>query len=158
MKATIKSSIILILTLFVGIAIGFELNGIMLRHRFESAQSMRRPGGFVNLFEDIIQPDNNQRQIIEPIILKYHTQIDKISKMNMGKVGELIDSMHAELRPKLSKEQESRLQERIQHMKNFPPPDKMSKPRQDWGPGPGPGWNPDAGGHPPVPGREPKPF
>lgn len=161
MKPTVKSSIILIVTLLIGIAIGYELNGMLFRYRFDAPKMMRRPEGFVNHFENIIKPDEAQKKKLRETILKYHTRIEDVSNKNMQRVGQLIDSMNTELRSQLTKEQAARLDGMIQNMKKFPPPDKMSGPGRgpgygpDRGPG-GPGFGPPPGDRPPADDRKPE--
>ena len=133
MKPKIKSLIILFVTLLIGIAIGFELNGILNRFRFESEQKARNPQGFINFFEDLIKPNANQRKEIEAIILKYHSRLDNIRQDNMQKVSVIIDSMNVELKSKLDKEQAARLDAKLQEMRKFPPP-------HNGGPAPEPRW------------------
>lgn len=140
MKPKIKSFIILFITLLIGIAIGFELNGILNRHRFESEQKARSPQGFINFFEDLIKPDTNQKKEIETIILKYHSRLDNIRQDNMQKVSVIIDSMNIELKSKLNKEQSARLDAKLQEMRKFPPPPPNGGPAPDprWKRGPAP--------------------
>src|SRR3954467_1788703 len=56
-------------TLIVGVALGMLLSGTLERRRHERVETMRRPGGFVEEMERVIQPRNAaQRDSLRPFL------------------------------------------------------------------------------------------
>lgn len=117
MKTSVKSTIIIIVTLLIGMAIGFEFNEIVFRGHFKKIRDFRRPAGFMNFFEDVIKPDEKQKKEIEPIIMKYHQRTESVVQNSFKQVDLIMDSLKAELKPKISAEQYKRLEERFERMK-----------------------------------------
>jgi hypothetical protein len=122
MKTSIKSTLIITAVLVIGIAIGFELSEISIRHRFDRMDEFRKPHGFMNMFEDIIKPTEVQKPLVDSILIKYHTQMDKIAEGGMHEVSLQMDSMKAALGRILDKEQSARLENEMTRMKRQPPP------------------------------------
>jgi|GEM_PF-854631 len=122
MNIKLKFSIIILATLLIGAAIGFEISEISIKSRFTKMNEFREGPGFLNRFEGIIQPDDNQRPIIKSILSKYFTIIDSTSKLSMNTVAKLIDSMKVELKKHLKKEQIERLEREINIRRDGPQP------------------------------------
>jgi hypothetical protein len=152
-SAKAKSLLVLLITLVIGVAIGFEISEIMLKNRFEEMKSFREPKGFVNIFEDIIKPDNNQKPIVDSILVKYHKKMEAVTRSGMAQVSVMMDSMQVELKTAINEEQFHRLNNEMTRMKNRPTPF-----RNHGEPGPRPNHDrpmpPPDGGLPP---REPMP-
>ena len=148
MNAKIKSSLLIIIVLIIGIAIGFEISEITIRHRFDKLDAFRESKGFIQMFEGIIKPSKAQKPAVDSILAKYHDQINKISKNGMLEVSQQMDLMKADLGRILDKEENTRLSEEISRMKRQPPP-----PPHERGP------MPPAGERlpPPPPGEAPPP-
>jgi len=126
-KTKTKTFLIILITLIIGIAIGFEVSEILIRKRFDEFKNLRQPKGFVGIFENMIKPDENQKPILDSIILKFHKRINNtmaIVKMQMDKQ---IDSLSVELKPYLTKEQMDRFKNEMMRMKKSLPPDSMIK-------------------------------
>jgi hypothetical protein len=119
MKAPVKSTIIIVVTLLIGIAIGFQISEMTLKNHFKKMSEFRKPEGFVRFFEDVIKPDEKQKKIIEPIILKYHQLTDSVAKSSFRNLGMLLDSLKQELKPELSVEQNKNLEIKFNEMKNM---------------------------------------
>jgi hypothetical protein len=149
MNAKIKSSLLIIIVLLIGIAIGFEISEISIGHRFDRLDSFRESKGFIKMFESIIKPDSAQKPVIDSILTKYHYQMDKIAKNGMQEVSLQMDSMRADLSKILDKDKSLRLVKEITRMKRQPPP----LPPDGRGPIPPAGERP----HPPHPGDAPPP-
>lgn len=150
MNIKVKFSLILLATLILGIAIGFEISEITVKMHQDRINSFREANGFVDRFENIIQPDAAQKPVISSILLKYHKIIDSTSKAGMAQVSNLIDSMIFKLKKNLKDDQLERLNNEIARMKNGPPPPPPNfrgpgqGPNPNMGPGPNqrPGMNP----------------
>jgi hypothetical protein len=123
----IKSLLILIITLVIGIAIGFEISEISIKKHFEKMDSFRKPEGFIKIFDGIIKPDNTQKAEVDSILYVYHERIEKITHSGMDSVSKMMDSMNVELKTKLNNEQAARLDEDLQRMKKNPPPPPPGK-------------------------------
>lgn len=117
----IKSSLILLVTLIIGAAIGFQISEISIKKKFEEMESIRERGGFLNTFDRIIKPEKEQKAIVDSIIISYHNRIELVTEGSMKEVGGLIDSMITELKNVLNEEQYKRLQEEHNKMKQRPP-------------------------------------
>jgi hypothetical protein len=163
MKAKTKSFIIILVTLVIGIAIGFEISEILIKKRFDEFRNVGAPRGFVDMFDNIIKPDNTQKPLIDSILLQFHKKTDNIMSASRVQMDKQLDSLKAELKPHLTKEQIERFDNEInrikkgprsQPMKNGPPPESMRKgPRPDrMREGPPPGF--DDQNPPPLPPQD----
>jgi hypothetical protein len=125
MKPSIKFSLILIITLIIGIAIGFEISEISIKNRFERPENFRRPEGFLKIFGDIIKPEKDQKPVVDSILLKYHTRIEQHAQNSFMEISKQIDSMKIDLGKVLNKEQMARFEEEMNRMKRPHPPGDM---------------------------------
>jgi hypothetical protein len=128
MKANIKSFLILIVTLLIGAAIGFEISEISVKKHFEEMDSFRKPAGFVKIFDGIIKPDKSQKADVDTILYKYHEKMEKVKLTGMDEISKVMDSMNVELKTKIHNDQAARLDEEMQRMKKNPPPPPGKKP------------------------------
>jgi hypothetical protein len=127
MNVQLKSALIILVTLFIGIAIGalgmnlFHNNG---RPRFTD---FRERDAFMHLHEDIIQPNSEaQRDSIHQVLTHFLPRFSELREKHRMEISGLVDSMQTQLEPILTKEQIRRLKERRNNMPpgpgNFPPP------------------------------------
>ena len=80
MKIQVKSSLILFFTLIIGVIFGVLIDRTYMHRSFEQRiERMRGPGGFMNIFERIIEPDERQRKIIEKVFEKYSDQMMELN-------------------------------------------------------------------------------
>jgi hypothetical protein len=135
MKPSVKFSMILIVTMIIGIAIGFEISEISIRNRFERPENFRRPDGFLKIWGDVIRPEKDQQPIVDSILLIYHTRIDQFLKNSFQEVTKQIDSMKIALSSVLNKEQMKRLEDEINRMGKHLPPNGRDMPPRDGFPG-----------------------
>jgi hypothetical protein len=142
MNIKLKFTLIILAILLLGIAIGFEISEISVNVRQKELHSFREANGFLDRFENIIQPDAEQKPVISSILLKYHKLIDSTSKASITQVSNLIDSMVIKLKQNLKEDQIERIEKEISRMKNGPPPPFNQ------GPNPGQGFNPNMGPNP----------
>lgn len=124
LKANTKSFIIILVTLLLGIAIGFEINEILLKKKFEKFRDIRKPKGFIGMFEEIIQPDNEQKPKIESILMNFHKKTESIMSGARSEMNLELDSLRMELVPILNKEQLKRFDDEAGRMKKGIPPGK----------------------------------
>jgi hypothetical protein len=122
MNKKVKSSLIIIIVLLIGMAIGFEISEISIRHHFNRIDAFREPRGFIQMFEHIIKPTEVQKAAVDSILTKYHTQMERITKNGMEEVSAQMNLMQSDLIKILDKEQSVRLDEELSRMKREPPP------------------------------------
>jgi hypothetical protein len=121
MKQSLKFSLILFVTLLIGIAIGFEISEILIKKRFAEPEQFRRPESFINMFNRIIMPDSIQKPLVDSILLKHHLKMESLFKNNMIEITAQMDSMKISLSHVLSKEQFKRFEEDMARMRKEPP-------------------------------------
>jgi hypothetical protein len=138
MNIKLKFTIIILVTLIIGMAIGFEISEISIKSRFREIDRFRESRGFVGIFENIINPDLEQKPLVYSILLKYHKMIDSTSKAGITEVTKLMDSMITELKKSLKDDQVKRLEKEMERMKNGPPPPPNRGPNMDNRQGPPP--------------------
>lgn len=131
MTINTKSSLILLGTLILGIAIGALGTGALSQRRGEHLRELRHLGGFVEHMERIIGPrDETQRKAIRPIL-------EETSRRHLG----LMDSTHARmeaemermrerLAPHLDEAQRERLDSRIPFGGRFEHPSRRGHERR----------------------------
>jgi len=83
MKKRLKISLILIITLLMGMAIGFLISGRVISQRIEKMRNHFSETGFGREIMHVIQPTQEQREKIEPVFRDF-----------AGKNRELMDSYH----------------------------------------------------------------
>lgn len=148
MRTQTKLASMLIITLLIGMVLGFIGHGIFFRDQFKrQAQRMRTPEGFMGRFEQVIQPTDSQRVEIRKV-LKRH--FEKMMQQQTA-FREDMDSFRKDLDSVLTDEQRKRLQEslmkdRPEHFGKRSRHDLSSRPGD--GPRSGPGEGPP-GGPPP---------
>lgn len=117
MKSYLKTIGLFLITLLIGIGIGFQISEVLVNKKFETMQNYLKPDGFVKFYDDVIKPDSKQKEVIKPILLKYHEQISTTLIGGFGKVDSLKTSLREELKPLLTKEQLNRFDEMMKEHK-----------------------------------------
>jgi len=120
-KSKTKSILILLVTLILGIVIGFQINEILIKKRFEEMRAAGRPGSFIKLFENILQPNENQKVLLEPVFIKYQEKMDNIISKSRLQVEAQMDSLTNELKPILTQDQLDRFIAEIKNVRKGPP-------------------------------------
>ncbi len=108
MTIQVKSTLIILATFLLGIVIGFLGDRWMRRPPPFNAQQMRKPEGFIQFNEKMIQPTAAQKDTVHAILAKYFKKFNAANDLHRQQLTALIDSMHAELSPILTKEQRER--------------------------------------------------
>jgi len=117
MTANTKSMLLLAMTLVTGFALGLFADASLVRGRRDRIDGMRRPPGFVDHMESVIQPHSDaQRDSIRPIL-------DSVARTNQiairsvnARLRTALDSMKTALAPMLDQSQRDRLAREIEHM------------------------------------------
>jgi hypothetical protein len=113
MNIKVKSSLIIIGTFVLGMLIGSIFTRSFFRppEMGERIRELRKPEGFMENFERIIEPTDAQREKIREILRLHFERMHKNSKEFRERFIQLNDSLRAELDPVLSDEQKARLDE-----------------------------------------------
>ncbi|MCB0569261.1 MAG: hypothetical protein KDC66_05840 [Phaeodactylibacter sp.] len=108
-----------VLLLAVGFGAGFYTHRAMAVKRIQRVAQMRFSEGFENNFFRIIEPTDEQREQLSPIVAHYAGQIAAKNRESRLQQKALIDSMHAEVKPMLTPEQVERLERFSRRFRDF---------------------------------------
>lgn len=123
MTVKVKLSIIILVTLVIGMMLGALIQGAFMRNQFHKRITrLRTPEGFVRRFERVIQPTETQKPEIDKILLRNFERLNKRLAPPVQEMRRVIDTLQMELDPVLTPEQQARLHRHFEHMRRFPPP------------------------------------
>jgi len=111
MNLKVKSSLIIVCTFILGMAIGI----IFMRAFFPPPNMIdriaegRTPRGFMDRFERVINPTESQREEIEKVLKQHFERMHNQSVKFRDHFKQMNDSLRIELNPILSDEQKERL-------------------------------------------------
>jgi|GEM_PF-1182172 len=113
MSTKVKSSLIVLATLLIGIVLGALSTGALQKKK--QAQNSRLPHHerFEKIMERIIRPTEEQAQQIEAILDKRYDQIAGLQQSFQDQVFALYDSMRTDLSQVLTEEQQERLEKKL---------------------------------------------
>jgi hypothetical protein len=153
MSATVKSAILLVSTLALGVVLGMVGQGFLSRQRARHQEELRTPPGFVDLVEEVIQPRPEQRAAVRARLQVAAVRYDSVITQASARIDLVLDSMKASLAPILDERQ----RERLARMTRVPDPHRRPPPRGGSPPPPPPRDNasPPPGGEPQG-GRQPE--
>ena len=82
----------------------------------------------LRMFDNIIKPDNQQKPIIDSILLKFHKETEKIMSVGRIQMNKQLDSLRIKLKQYLNeKEQLERFDVEIDRIKRGDPPQSCLK-------------------------------
>lgn len=106
MKITTKTTMLLITTFLLGAICGAIVQGFIIKQGMKKfVQHMHTPGGFIERFERIIEPTDEQRKEIRTILRRHHRQMMRLQTEFPAQM----DSIRNELDAILTPEQKQRL-------------------------------------------------
>lgn len=109
MNTKTKSTVVLIGVLFIGIIIGALGSSALRRNMWEDRiAKFRSPQGFTERFIKIIEPDPQQEEAIQEILLKHHDKMFTMTERSRQRMKSHADSLLIELEPFLTTEQMER--------------------------------------------------
>lgn len=124
MNLQLKSALIIIATMVIGILIGtFIVAPLAARRYLAKMETLRHRAGLAYGIERMILPDRSQKEYVEPVIRKYSERFEMLFQKHRREVQTLVDSLEAELNPLLTEEQKQRL-ERLRSQRWRHPPRK----------------------------------
>ncbi len=141
MNIKVKTTLIILATLIIGIIFGALLSRAYLHHRIRQAFIMVNPNRFMPFFEETISPTPEQSERINKIFEKHAQQVFELRKNFEKGMASSFESLRKELDSVLTPEQKKRLE-------------KMMRQRRPW---PMRGRGPWTRRDPPFPGPEIKP-
>jgi Spy/CpxP family protein refolding chaperone len=119
MNMKVKTTLIIIATLIIGIIFGALLSRAYLHHRIRRAFVMVDPNRFMPFFEQIISPTPEQNEQIRKIIQKHTKQVQELRNNFEAGMASSFESLRKELDSILTSEQKERLE-------------KMMRERRPW--------------------------
>ena len=150
MNPRVKSGLLLVATLILGMVLGGLLTGAIVQRRLESFAKIQTPVGMSLFLEDVIQPHSDeQREAIRAVLDAAGPGFIAIMEQTREEMKALRDSVRRALEPLLTEEQLKRLEARTR-LGPGPFPFGRRKPPGSRGKGYGPD---DSLGIPPHPDR-----
>nr|NQU89528.1 hypothetical protein [Bacteroidota bacterium] len=131
-----KSVLIIIATLIIGFIIGFLTNGQLTKNRIQRFVKQDNCERFKSRLIHVIQPDDSQFEVIEPIIDEFTRKVHQSMRESRKGFNSMHDEMVDKLKPYLEPEQINRLEET--HRRYGKPWDSPGKPQHQDGSGPRP--------------------
>ncbi len=110
MSNSVRAWLLLVVTLLLGIAIGVLSGGALQERRQARVNDLRRPGGFTEHVQEVIQPTSDaQWARIRPIVEATALQNAGMRRMHDSAMRATLDSMKAHVSPLLDERQRERL-------------------------------------------------
>jgi hypothetical protein len=113
MNIKLKTTIVIIFTLAIGIIIGAMLNRTLTQNRIKNILSRRDPGRFAALYEKIIEPTPEQSKLIREVLGKHGKRISEIRKKFHEEMKSEFELMKKKMDSILTPEQKKRLEKRL---------------------------------------------
>jgi len=111
MNVKVKTALIIIVTLVIGIIMGAMINRTLVQKRIRRAFSIRNPRIFVQSYLRTIKPGSDQHETIMEILSKYEKHVSEIRENFNEEVQSSYELMLRELEPILTPEQMKRIEE-----------------------------------------------
>lgn len=131
MNIKIKTALIIISTLTIGIIFGALLSRAYLHHRIRRAFTMVNPTKSMIFFERTINPTPAQRVQIRKIIQKHTKTISELQKEFREGMESSFESLRKELDSVLTPEQKERLERMMRDRRPWPRRDRRMWPPRD---------------------------
>lgn len=110
MTIHVKTALILLGTLIIGMVCGGLIVGAVSRGRMQAPPFM--PDAFVDRWVGLLNPDAEQKQEIEGIVKRHAPRFRETFNRHRGEMKSLLDSLHQDLTPVLTEEQREILNSR----------------------------------------------
>jgi membrane-associated HD superfamily phosphohydrolase len=115
MNTKTKTSFILIGTLILGVIIGALFSAMIRQQRVRRIEGMPHHERFIKSMERVLQPDKEQKQLINQVLDKRFDQIAELRDEYQSKIASIFDSIHQDMETVLTEEQKIRLKEQIKN-------------------------------------------
>ncbi len=120
MNVKIKSAIILIITMAIGVGLGIQIDRMIIKEKIK--ERFHRPPDshlFMRIFERIIEPEESQREPIRRIIEDHAKRLAEIDSTSRSQFARAIDALRKDLEPILTEEQLNRIKEHTERIERF---------------------------------------
>jgi hypothetical protein len=111
MNVKVKTTLIIIMTLVLGIALGAMLNRALVHRRIARAFSLRNPATIPTMIERVLSPDPEQRKKLRSILDQHANNLLEIREDFENRMMAANADLQSELEPLLTPEQKIRLRE-----------------------------------------------
>jgi len=149
MSTKAMSALILLGTLVLGGVLGMFASGALARHRRESLERLRGPGGFVEHMERVLEPrDETQRAALRPFLEAADLRNREIIRQAEEEMRVALRTMNERVDSLLDADQRARLGDVVERFRPLSPPPGRGAP----GGGPSPGRGGGLPGAPPGDG------
>jgi hypothetical protein len=130
MNVKLKSIIVIVSTLLIGMVLGSVITAAFVKNRaFDRIAEMRNERGFVKRIERLIQPDEDQKEKVREILVEHFDKMRQLGEEMRITFKTMNDSLIKDLEPILHPEQIERFKKRMERMKRFGgPPGKPHGP------------------------------
>gem|GEM_PF-406993 len=109
MNVKVKTALIIIITLIIGIFLGAMLNRTLVRYKIHRAFSIHRPDRLPFFMEKMIRPGPGQKEQLRAILEKHSDRMEEMRKQFFSEMVAERESFLKELEPILTPEQKERL-------------------------------------------------
>ena len=137
MNMKVKTTVVIIITLIIGIVLGAMLNRTFLHQRIRRAFDAVNPNRFTMILERAIDPTAEQKKQIREILQKHSKDISDLRKNLRDGMQSSLQSLQKELDFVLTPEQKERLEKMMREREPWMRRDGKPWPRRD-GPFPKP--------------------
>lgn len=118
MTTKTKTTLILLLTLLIGILLGVFLDRTMMRYHLQKRFSeVRQVRGINRILESLIRPDESQYEAVRNILEKYSKKLHDQREKSFQQMESIMDSLRTELDHVLTDEQKMRLKKEVERMR-----------------------------------------
>ena len=118
MNFQVKSTVIIIVTLLIGIITGIIISGTLI-HRFPGHKpKFDDPEFFIKKFEEMADIQDSQREIVREKMMNHHKMIMDLNMQHISRIRVLLDSIRTDMNTILTPEQQKKLENRIERFRN----------------------------------------
>lgn len=112
-----RASFVVIISLLLGVAIGFITANQIHHSRFKEVKSLSSSDSFKERTYNIIHPSETQIDKLDPIVDKYGQVFDSLRKHTYCQFRDLFEEYHQTMTPFLSEDQIKAVKESSKHFK-----------------------------------------
>ena len=122
MNVKVKITVIILLTLIIGMVLGALLNRALLQHRIERAFAWRNPAFLARSIEGVLALDEEQSAGIQKILKDHAATVERIRENSTAEMRTAVEALNEALTPLLTPDQKKRLRRKPFGPFGFRPP------------------------------------
>lgn len=131
MKPKLKNSLVIVITLLIGFALGILVSGRYTKARIDRLKNFYTEQGFNREFIRVLEPSPEQREELRPILRKYSELNRELLSTHKEEQVELFKNLKSEMWPYLTEAQKERLERfKMQREKRLKRRNHMDKKRE----------------------------